>query len=149
MKPFCICPCWKQHNDSGSLKRFIVCFLYPFTNLSAIRWVTPNCVCPGLRQTIYILVIIVVTFMICLVCSGVKCEVKFVIEFIKEVLRSCPFICCGRNITSVFVVFHLLYRSSKCFFYIPTCFMYSMIYSFCWDSSLQRPFCYCQNISII
>ena len=83
---------WYQHHDLGAwLLRFIVTFLHPCGNGSAVWWVAKHrMTLPILCESIIFSREILRAFVVFSIGARVKREVELTIQFVKERLRCCP-----------------------------------------------------------
>ena len=93
----CVCSCWYQHHAHGVwLLRFVVAFLHPCGNGSAVWWIAKHFVSsPVLLQSIIFSREILRAFVVFSIGARVKREVELTIQFVKERLRCCPQVGCA------------------------------------------------------
>ena len=83
---------WYQHHNLGVwLLRFIVAFLHPCGNGSAVWWVAKHrMTLPVLCESVIFSRKILTALVVLIVGAWVKREMELLIQLIKECLRCCP-----------------------------------------------------------
>lgn len=101
VKPPCVCPCMKEHHSTPTLAgiHFMEAFAHPFRHIPSVWRIAEHALSrPILRETILLFRVILITLVIDIIGTGVKREMKFLIQLVKEVLRCCPIAGCTTEV---------------------------------------------------